>query len=186
VSIWIWAIATALALLAAAAVYVRVRWKRAPAAFRAITMLGILFVVAGIAIGYSANHLLSALSIKPPWKAAADSPPDPAVTDGKVPALDVGKSIVLMDENHSGDPMSVPSGSLAETCDIEANIGEKLSSTCFGTYLARHAIGKDLDRGPKDAWVSLDDVAEMCDAGQIEKDWPLCVDAYRARHAKMK
>ena len=182
---WSWTVALAIATLAAAAVYVRVRWRRAPAAFRAMSTLGIVCALAGIAIGYSANHLLPSVSIRPPWK-SADAPPDPAVTDGKVPALDVGKSIVLMDEKHSGDPMSVSSGSLAETCDIEAKIGEKLSPTCIGTYLARHAIGKDLDRGPKDAWVSLDDVAEMCDAGQIEKDWPLCVDAYGARHAKMK
>ena len=150
-------------------------------------MLGLISVLAGVAIGYSANHLLSAVSIEPPWKPAGDTPPDPAITDGKVPASDVvGKSIVLMDEKHSSDPMWAASGSLAQTCDLEAKIGEKLSPTCIGTYLARHAIGKDLDRGLKDAWVGLDDVAEMCDAGQIEKDWPLCVDAYAARHAKMK
>jgi hypothetical protein len=185
VNIWSWMAATGLAMLVAAAVYVRVRWKRAPAAFRAMTMLGIVSVLAGVAIGYSANNLLSALSIKPPWKAAGDLPPDPTVTDGKVPALDVGKSIVLMDEKHSGDPMSVSSGTFVETCNTEGQFGGKLSAECLGTYLARHAIGKDLDRGPRDAWVSLDDVAEMC-AGQIEKDWPLCVDAYDARHAKMK
>jgi hypothetical protein len=186
VNTWTWIIASAFATLAVAALYIRVRWKRAPAAFRAMTMLGVIFVVAGIAIGYSANHLLPAVSIRPPWKAASDSPPDPAITDGKVPASDVGKAIVLMDEKHSGDPMWASSGAFAETCDLELKLGDKLSPTCIGTYLARHAIGKDLDRSPKDAPVSLDDVAEMCDAGQIEKDWPLCVDAYAARHAKMK
>lgn len=134
-NLWTWAIATALALLAAAAVYVRVIWKRAPAAFRAMTALGIVCALAGIAIGYSASHLLPAVFMRPHWK-SADSPPDPAITNGKVPASDVGKSIVLMDEKHSDDPMSVPSGSLAETCDLEAQIGEKLSPTWH-----RHILG---------------------------------------------
>jgi hypothetical protein len=150
-----------------------------------MTTLGIVCALAGVAIGYSANQLLPAVSMRPPWK-SPDSPPDPAITNGKVPALDVGKSIVLMDEKHSGDPMWTSSGTFVETCDTEGQFGAKLSRECLGTYLARHAIGKDLDRGPKDAWVGLDDVAGMCDGGQIEKGWPVCVDAYAARHAKMK
>ena len=178
-------IAAALAMLAAAAAYVRVRWMGAPAAFRAMSKVGIVCVLAGILIGYGANHLL-AVSIKPPWKSAGESPPDPTVTEGKVPALDVGKSIVLTDEKHSGDPMWTPSSTLLELCPSEGKHGEKLSSGCLGAYLGRHALGKDLDRGPKDTSVALDDVAELCDNGEIEKDWPVCVDAYTARHAKMK
>lgn len=204
-NIWIWMIASALAMLAASAAYVRVRWRRAPAAFRAMSMLGIVSVLAGVLIGYSANHLLSVSSVGLPWRGAGDSPPDPVVTDGKVPALDVGKSVVLTDEKHSGDPMWVSSsGDVAAMCvrnveleeeskKVAKGLGEefssgggKLSSDCIGVYLARHALGKDLDRGPKDAWISLEDVAEMCDAGQIEKSWPVCVDAYDARHAKMR
>ena len=200
-NIWMWMIASALAALAAATVYVRVRWRRAPAAFRAMSMLGIVFVLAGILIGYGASHLLSAISINAPWKASRDSPPDPVVTDGRVPALDVGKSIVLTDEKHSGEPTWVSkSDTVAAMCanriDIEEGLkklggslsegGGKLSSECVGVYLARHALGKDLDRGPKDASIALEDVAEMCDGGQIEKEWPVCVDAYAARHAKMK
>ncbi len=113
----------------------------------------------------------------------------------------VGKSIVLTDEKHSGEPTWVSkSDTVAAMCanriDIEEGLkklggslsegGGKLSSECVGVYLARHALGKDLDRGPKDASIALEDVAEMCDGGQIEKEWPVCVDAYAARHAKMK
>ena len=102
-------------MLVAVAVYVRVRWKRAPAAFRAMEMLGIVSVLAGVAIGYSAGHLLSTVDIRPPWKSAKTAAPNPTVTDGKVPSLEVGKAIVLMDEEHSGDPMSVSSGSFVDT-----------------------------------------------------------------------
>ena len=157
-------------------VYVLVRWKRAPAAFRAMnTIAGVCFI-AGLFAGLSSSHFINGRGLGvPSWSRS---------TSDSVPASEVGRAIVETDEKHAGDALWMSSASSAELCRGEYM--DQNSLNCRITYLTRHAEGEDLDRGSHAESVSLTDVADICDEGAIDKDSDLCKEAYTIRHAKMK
>ena len=96
---------------------------------------------------------------------------------------EAGGLFIETDEKHAGDTMWVSSAATAELCNN--GLSEADSTLCRVAYLARHAIGKDLDRGPRGDSVSLSDVADFCDSGAIDKSFALCERAYAVRHAAM-
>jgi hypothetical protein len=159
------------------AVYVWVRWRRAPAALRAMGKVAGVCFVAGFLVGAWGLHVAGS---RLPSKAAAA----PSGAAGSVPASEVGKAIVETDEKHAGATMWVPSSSMAQLCN--GDVPEAISTPCRVAYLARHALGKDLDHGPHDSSVSLSDVADFCDSGAIDKGFALCERAYAVRHAAMR
>jgi hypothetical protein len=112
------------------------------------------------------------------------SSPSTSSATGSVPASEVGKAIVETDEKHAGDELRIPSASMAGLCN--EGMPDTMSEACRVTYLARHALGKDLDRGPHESSISLSDVADFCDSGAIDKSFELCKRAYAARNAAMK
>jgi len=176
-SLWTAPALIAALLVLGVAIYLLVRWRRAPTAFRAmVTVAGICFV-AGLLAGLWSFHPISTGTRggMPSW---------PRSTSDSVPASEVGRAIVENDEKHAGDPMWMSSASSAELCD--GGFEDLNSLMCRITYLARHAEGKDLDRGLHIETVSLADVAEICDEGSIDKSSDLCARAYAPRHAKMK
>lgn len=158
--------------------YVFFRWRRAPAAFRAM-----------IAVG-GASFLAGVLAAMAGYKVVGNFPSGPlGARTGKVRAVEVGKAVLLTDEKHAGESMWVSSAEDARLCDQINMLGgatEVRSPSCRAAYLAEHALGKELDHGPHDEWLSLDDVADLCNDGVIDKGFPLCAKAYAARHARMR
>ena len=59
---------------------------------------------------------------------------------------------------------------------------EKTGVECWAAFLAMHALGKDLDRGPHDESIDLEEVADICETGAVEKDSSLCQRAFTARN----
>jgi hypothetical protein len=181
--LWTVAALVAAALVLGSAIYIGVRWNRAPAALHAlISVAGVCFV-AGLLGGLSifdfvAGQPMSASSRR------TSSPPASSAALGSVPALEVGKAIVETDEKHAGDPNWASSAESAELCNEGALVANSL--LCRVTYLARHALGKDLNRGPHKTSISLSDVADFCDSGDIDKGSDLCRRAYAARNAGMR
>jgi hypothetical protein len=182
-NLWAAPVLSAAILVLGVAVYVAVRWRRAPAAFRAMGKVAGLCFVAGFLAGAWALH---AAGSRLPSKAAASSssPSAASASAGSVSASEVGKAIVETDEKHAGDTMWVSSAATAELCN--KGLSEADTTLCRVAYLARHAIGKDLDRGSHDSSVSLSEVADFCDSGTIDKSFPLCERAYAVRHAAMR
>jgi hypothetical protein len=194
---WNIAAVTAAALVLVVAIYVVAKWRRAPAAFRAIGAVAGICFVAGFLVGIWGLHLASA------WYFPPSGPSRSSALAGSVSALEVGKAIIKTDEKHAGEPMWMPSSSAAEMCKhslVKGLVDKGLidkglinkgplddnSPLCRIAYLARHAEGQDLDRGPKGDSVSLSDVADFCDAGTIDKSFDICKEAYDARHTALK
>src|SRR3990170_4620252 len=114
---WIAPALIAAVLVLGALTYVAIRWRRAPAAFRAMnTVAGICFV-AGFLAGVWAFHLTGSRSAPATSPHAPSGPSPSSAPAGSVPASEVGKAIVEMDEKHAGDPMWVSSASTAEMCN---------------------------------------------------------------------
>jgi hypothetical protein len=180
VSLWTALALIAAALLLATAIHVAVRWRRAPAAFRAISGVACICFVAGMLLGVWGFHLADSRSA--PRGSAPTSPS--SVPAGSVSASEVGRAIVATDEKHAADPMWASAAAAVEPCN--EGIMPPDSVFCRIAYLARHAMGKDLNRGPRDDSIPLSDVADICDEGDIDKSSDLCTRAYAARHAAMK
>jgi hypothetical protein len=177
---WTAPLPAAAVLVVGVAVYLGVRWRRAPAALRAMVNIASVCFIAGFLVGAWALHVAGS---RVPSNAAA-SPSAPSTAAGSVPASEVGKAIVETDEKHASDTMRIPSASIVKLCNEGAS--DFLTTPCRVAYLARHAFGKDLDRGPHDSPVALSDVAEFCDSGAIDKGFDLCKQAYALRHAAMR
>lgn len=160
------------------AVYALLRWRAAPAAFRAIVTVSALGFAAGVLASLAVAQLWSGGSFIPAW------------SGGKVPALEVGKAIVLTNEKHAGDPLWMPISEVAKECreapGAAPTLFEKTGVECRAAYLAMHALGKDLDSGPHEELIDLEEVADICETGAVEKDSSLCRRAFAARNAKMK
>ncbi len=164
----------AVTLLAATALYTVIRWRRAPTAFRAICVVAVCAFASGVLGTLWASHVFGGFAASVRHLAV------PAES-GKVSALAVGKAILLSDEKHTGDPNWIASASDAESCDEGVLPAD--SHLCRAAHLARHAIGKDLSRGPQQKWLSLDDVADLCDESEMIRAWKR---AYSARNARLK
>jgi hypothetical protein len=179
-SLWSAPALLAAALVVGAAIYIAVRWRRAPAAFRAMGKVAGICFVAGFLAGMWALHVTDSHLPSMP----SEVPPSTPSVPSSVPALEVGKAIVEMDEKHAGDTMWLSSAATAEFCN--KGLAESGSAVCRIAYLAQHVLGKDLDRGPQGDSISLSDIADFCNSGAINKTSALCQRAYAARHAAMR
>lgn len=162
--------------------YIAIRWRRAPSALRAMSKVAGVCFIAGFLAGAWALHTAGLRLTS--GAAPSGSSPSTSSATGSVPASEVGKAIVETDEKHAGDESRIPSASMAGLCN--EGMPDTMSEACRVTYLARHALGKDLDRGPHESSVPLSDVADFCDSGAIDKSFVLCKQAYLARTAAMK
>lgn len=185
----------AAAVMAAVAIYLFARWRRAPTALRAMGAVAGICFAAGFFAGLWAFRVaepeVSKLRIDgfPGFAGSAHA--------GSVSAKEVGRAIVDTDERHAGDPLWLSSARMAEICNKQARMSKALgtppglipltgdSEDCRVAYLARHAIGEDLDHGPHKTWITLSEVADICDEGKIYKSSHICAQAYAARNAQM-
>jgi hypothetical protein len=158
--------------------YAVFRWRAAPAAFRAILAVSLS--------GFAAGAVAS-LAVVQLW---SGSPLVLGATGGRVQALEVGKAIVLTNERHAGDPLWMPISAVERECREKTGgpppLFKETSLECRAAYLAMHALGKDLDKGPHEKWIDLEEIADICEAGAVEKDSSLCRRAFAARNATMK
>jgi len=183
-SAWTVAALTAPALVLAVAFYIAMRWRRAPAAFRAMKAVAGLCFVAGFLAGAWVVHRVGSPTANPSAALSPAARSAPSAPVGSVAASEVEKAIVETGQKSSGETWWLGVNVRAEGCNLGMMPGNTVY--CRAAYLARHAEGKDLERGPQGDSVSLSDVADFCDAGEINKSSDLCVRAYAARHAGMK
>jgi len=100
-----------------------------------------------------------------------------------IPANQVGKEMILADEHHSGEANWISNSEQAEFCKNAGLPSD--TQLCTATFIARHALGLDLDVGDRRSLIPCEEVAEFCDMGALEKASSLCKMAYQSRNAKL-
>jgi hypothetical protein len=165
--------------------YVAVYWRRAPRVYRALNWVASAGVVAGILLSLPITHWIGASPSSADasgWQHIREAVRGDCPSTG-VPAPEVGKALVLMDEHHAGDPNWASSAQQAELCREGSLLTE--SQICVETFIARHALGLDLKYGDHRSLIPCEEVAEFCDSGALDKASTLCTRAYRTRNARL-
>lgn len=106
---WGWVVLIALALAVAGAVYIRLRWRRSPQAYRAMTGLAACYFLAGVLAGVWTFHL----AVPRPAELASTSPTAPIS-----PVLPGGASTpasAYLPNHYTGKVMSITDG---DTIDV--------------------------------------------------------------------
>lgn len=167
--------------------YSAVRWRKAPRVFRAMNWVAAVSVFSGVLIALPLEHWLGPIfepssggNAHSTWsrvKSAIEGTCPPA----GVPATEVGKALVLADEQHAGDEDW--NDTLFDAC--KDGVLKWTGPTCVQASLARHALGRDLKYGDHRSLIPCEEVAEFCDDGALDKNSALCKEAYRTRNAKL-
>lgn len=186
-----WTVQFALGLLVISSVfsYAALKWRSAPKVFRAMNWVVSFTLVAGFLLAIPITHWAGLLFFPSPAQGASsafgrlrDEIEGECPADG-VSASEVGKALVLADEHHAGDANWVSNEEQAELC--KESVALTSSQLCVATFLARHALGKDLQYGDHRSSIPCEEVAEFCDNGALDKDASLCKEAYRTRNATL-
>jgi hypothetical protein len=189
VSFWIVQFTLGLLLISGVFGYTALKWRSAPKVFRAMNWVVSATLVAGFLLAVPTAHWARLLFFASPAQGASsafgrlrDEIEGACPSDG-VSASEVGKALVLADENHAGDPNWVSNEAQAELCKESAAL--MVSQLCAATFVARHVLGKDLQYGDHRSLIPCDEVAEFCDNGALDKNSSLCKEAYRTRNATL-
>lgn len=171
------------ALFLATSGYILVVWRKAPRASRSMKWIAAASLSAGIMIGIfggqMARPILERRSAIPfgTWRA------NPCTPYG-VPAVDLGKALVLQNQKHVGDPNWVDIMESRDLCSLEFDV--KNHPECVAYFLARHAIGFDLNAGDTRKCIPYEEVAEICGLGNPEPDSWFCKQAFEFQRQRMK
>jgi len=169
--------------------YAAIRWRRAPKVYRAMNWVVSVSAVAGVLLTLSFEHWI----VPSLWPASSKGEGSSLEHLGDlirgtcppagVPANQVGKEMILADEHHSGEANWISNQEQAEFCKkVDPGPDTQL---CTATFMARHALGLDLDLGDHRSLIPCEEVAEFCDNGALEKASSLCKMAYQSRNAKL-
>ena len=195
----------AAALVGAVCVYILVAWRKAPRASRAMKWIAAASLSAGIMIGIFGGQMLRPIVEERsgiPFGIWRSNPCSPAA----VRAADLGKAIVLENQQHVGDPLWIDIMWLRESCSMESETKHlenqisslssnptrpspptaQASSECVAYFLARHAIGSDLTAGDTRKCIPYEEVAEMCFLGNPAKDSAFCKQAFEFQRQRVK
>src|SRR5271155_1497740 len=143
--------------------YVALRWRRAPKVYRAMNRMVYASAAAGILLGLPVMHWLgsapsssSSAGAGSGWERVRDAIAG-VCPSGGFPATEVGKYLVLADEHHSGDPLWISTAAQADLCRDDEAL--KTSQLCVSTFIARHALGLDMDYGDHRSLIPCEEVA---------------------------
>lgn len=163
--------------------YTTIRWRRAPAAIKAINYAAISGLVVGILSGALATHALERWSYserldggKEPAPSVASQPAKIDPLDG-IPAADVCRALGEQEMKHLTDPKWHSLISVAQDCRLGLNDPLSLQCEAASIYEDPHRLHGE--------WKEHTDivpygvVAQFCDAGFADKDSKVCVAAYR-------
>jgi hypothetical protein len=188
-SVWLVLLLAGVLLLGGTLAYAAFKWRRAPKVYRAMNWMVAMSTMAGLMLAVSLTHWAGML----PWSSSSkgegstwghfrDAIEGECPAAG-VPAREVGKDLVLADEQHASDPNWVSNQTQAELC--ETGLEGTGSQLCVETFIARHALGLDLTHGDHRTFIPCEEVAEFCDNHALDKDSTLCKRAYRTRNARL-
>jgi hypothetical protein len=186
-----YATGTAIVFIVGTSLYVVFAWRRAPKVYRAMRVVVVVSLVAGLLIGIygrrSANELMGKVSGEVSrddgGKGSSEGlASDPCAPDG-MSAADWGQAIVLNDQKHASDPNWVPVSTEAYGCTKGGFPPD--SALCKGALLGRHALGLDTSFGDNRKCVPLQEVAELC-GGDLDAESPFCKKAFELQRQKMR
>jgi hypothetical protein len=173
----------AAALLAGIFAYTTVRWRRAPAAFRAMNYVAVFSLIAGIAIGSLATRALfgPASSEREPAAgppagtapgSSAGSEPNAGIT-----TKDVAAALSEQWFKHLNDPKWQSWGSIAQDCRL--GLADSHTLRCEAARIEQDPDDYQGDWKGHHDLVPYGVVMQFCDAGFADKDSKVCVAAYR-------
>jgi hypothetical protein len=155
-------------------VYIAVAWRKAPRAARAMKWTAAAALATGILAGMLAERWLTNAADDGVIGSLSFRPSNPCAPKG-FPAAEVGKTIVLTNQQHANDPNWVDPLDMASTCPPSAY--SKDNKICEGFFLARHALGFDLGSGDTRKCLPNEEVAELCTGGDMATNSSLCKQA---------
>lgn len=179
---WYWLATGALALAGAISVYILVAWRHAPRASKAMKWVAVGSLVTGVLTGFLFDQVLRQMREKGVNDPFGVSGVNPCSPDG-LPAADLGKAIVLTDQQHAGDPNWVSIGTMSSLCGPDWKPGD--DQPCQAVFLARHALGLDLTKGDVRKCIPYEEVAELCTGGDVAKESSFCKQAFDFQRRRM-
>jgi len=169
--------------LAGTFAYVALRWRRAPAAFKAMNYVALISLVAGVAIGASVTSTIFRRTVREEEareRVPGDRSPDSSTASRSavgLPAIEVSGALTAQDMSRLHDPKWETSSSALEDCRLGLKDSHSLRYT---------AVFIEVDpRGYHDIWkehtdlVPYDEVIQFCDSGSADKSSKVCLAAYR-------
>jgi hypothetical protein len=171
------------ALVAGIFAYTTIRWRRAPAAFRAMNYVALLSLVVGITIGAVAMRVLT--RPESPERAhgggeSGDGAAGPSVkrepTTG-IPVKDVVNALGDESIKHLKDAKWQPWYSVAQDCRL--GLADPHSLRCEAAFIDNDPDGYKGEWKEHSDLIPYDVVIQFCDAGWADKDSKVCVAAYR-------
>jgi len=171
------------ALVAGIFTYTTIRWRRAPAAFKAMNYVALVSLLVGMVIGALATRaLVGPGSLERPHNG---SEPAPSATgpsaEGEptvgIPVEDVSEALTEQQIKHLKDPKWEQWSSVAQDCRL--GLTDPHSLRCEAAFI------RDDPHGIEGEWKEHSDlvpygvVIQFCDAGWAERDSKVCVAAYR-------
>jgi hypothetical protein len=145
-----------------------------------MTWIAAASLATGISMGFIADRLLRQRADGS--LASIDTHANPCSPDG-FPATDIGKAIVLTNQQHAGDPDWIDPMGLASICPSETY--SKDNSVCEAYFLASHALGLNVTKGDTRKCIPNEEVAELCAGSDIAKDSSLCKQAFDFQRKKL-
>jgi transposase len=211
-SYWNLAAITAAVIVCATFAYLAIRWRKAPAAFRARSIIAVASVVAGMLIGLWGFHAIGGtVAVVPGSTGSAVASPSAApsatlspagslaspasmpstsafvVTPcvrGAVSTQEVGKAVLVGYVQWEYPVQPHLQEMFAAVCRRSDPQGS--SASCAALFLGRHIVGLDLEYGGASRCIAYDEVAEFCDLDYMAKDEALCKRAYEVREERRR
>jgi hypothetical protein len=166
------------AIAVAIFVYIIVAWRKAPRASRAMKWIAAASLTTGILMGAVSDHILSGLA------AGLRIFPhnNPCSPDGLL-ASEIGRAIILTNQQHAGDPNWVDPMTIGSYCPSETY--SSTDRVCEVYFLASHSLGYNLSKGETRKCIPNEDVAELCTGADIAKDSYWCHQAFDLQQQKL-
>ncbi len=211
-SYWHFLIIAAAAILCSMVAYIAIHWRKAPVAFRAMNLVAMSGLAAGLLAGIWSLHVFTGAPAVESGAAGSAVPPagvKPSATSysaGSIATPDVGLSTPAL-ATTACSPGAVSTREVAHALLVAHLNGsflqrtpldnydakecaksdpEGASARCRAAFLGRHALGLDLEHGGAPRCVSYDEVAEFCDLKYLDEDSALCAHAYQARNERRR
>ncbi len=162
--------------------YVAIRWRKAPAAFKAMNYVAIASLVAGVVIGASVMRALFGPTSLREHRASepgegGDDASGASGTSAGVPASDVASELYFYAIKHlrgseSERAKRIDWLSVAEDCRL--GLADSHSLRCKAA-----SIGAEFPYSESSGSIPYDEVMQFCGADFLDKASKVCIAAYR-------
>lgn len=164
--------------------YITIVWRKAPRASRAMRWVAAASLTTGVLIGMLADHATTDLAGKVSGGPFGLWGANPCAPDG-LPAVELGKEIVLTNQQHAGDPNWVDMTAAGPLLCSVPGIKPEDDPECEAFFLGTHALGLSLNHGDTRKCIPYQEVAAICGDGSLPKDSAFCKQAFYFQRQKM-